>query len=334
MIMERSLLPPPLVRIGYHASHEQYSPRDLLDYVKKAADAGFDAAMCSDHLFPWSERQGHSGFAWSWLGAALEATSLPFGVVNAPGYRYHPVIIAQAAATLAQMYPGRFWIAVGSGEALNEHITGEAWPTKRERNQRLLECATIMRRLWTGETVTHRGQITAVEARVYSLPDRPPDLIAAAITAETAEWAGEWADGLITVSREPEELSKVIEAFHRGGGRDKRVIVQAKHSWAPREEEALRQAVEQWSTNVFDSPVAADLSMPHHFESLARLVSEDQVRREVRISADPARHAAWLRGDIDAGARELFIHNVGRQQTGFIDLFGREVLPGLQKERA
>src|SRR5690606_28228959 len=174
-----------MITPGYHASHEQFPPSALLDYVQRAEAAGFSAAMCSDHFMPWSETQAESGFAWSWLGAALQATQLPFGVVCAPGYRYHPAIIAQAAATLAEMYRDRFWIAVGSGERLNEHITGEAWPPKAERNARLRECADIMRALWAGETVTHRGLVHVEEAKLYSLPERPPLLVGAALSEET-----------------------------------------------------------------------------------------------------------------------------------------------------
>src|SRR5919112_2448835 len=136
-----SLVPWPVTVYVYHCSHEQHAPSALLSYVRAAEAAGFAAAMCSDHFHPWTDAQGQSGFAWSWLGAALQATSLSLGTVNAPGARYHPAIIAQAAATLAEMFPGRFWFAIGSGEALNEAITGDAWPVKAERNARLQECA-------------------------------------------------------------------------------------------------------------------------------------------------------------------------------------------------
>src|ERR687894_2432757 len=146
--------------VGLHCSHEQIPPSRLLEHAKHAEAAGFGAIMSSDHFSPWSERQGESGFAWSWLAAAMATTSLPFGVVNAPRQRYHPAIIAQAAATLSEMFPGRFWLAVGSGEALNEHITGERWPSKPERNARLLECVKLMRALWKGETVSHHGLVT------------------------------------------------------------------------------------------------------------------------------------------------------------------------------
>src|SRR5438874_6590757 len=132
--------------IGYQASHEQFKPSQLLEWAILAEKAGFKAINSSDHFHPWSERQGQSGYAFAWLGAAMQATSLPFGVVCSPGQRNHPAIVAQAAATLNEMFPGRFWVALGSGEAINERITGEKWPAKPERNARLLECAQIIRR--------------------------------------------------------------------------------------------------------------------------------------------------------------------------------------------
>lgn len=212
-----------MVRIGYHASHEQFKPSELLKYVQMAEQAGFTLALSSDHFHPWNERQGQSGFAWSWLGAAMCATpSLSYRVVCAPGQRYHPAIIAQAAATLAEMFPNRFWITVGSGQALNESITGDKWPCKADRNARLKECVDVMRSLWAGETVTHRGLVCVEEATLYSRPDVAPVIIGAAITPETAEWLGGWADGLITTSRPPEQLKKVVDAFRRGGGKANR----------------------------------------------------------------------------------------------------------------
>ncbi|HEX7707459.1 MAG TPA: TIGR03885 family FMN-dependent LLM class oxidoreductase [Thermoanaerobaculia bacterium] len=318
------------MKIGVHASHEQYSPRTLIDHVMKAEAAGFEAAMCSDHLMPWSERQGHSGFAWSWLGAAMQATSLPYGVVNAPGWRYHPVIIAQAAATLQQMFPDRFWIAVGSGEALNEHITGEAWAPKHERNERLLECVTVMRRLWQGETVTHRGHVEVVDARVWSLPERPPRVVGAAITEATAEWMGGWADALITVSAARDRMKRVLDAFRRGGGDGKPILLQAKLSWAPTEREAIDGAMDQWSTNVFNSSIAADLSRPDQFEALSRFVNEEQLRDAVRISSDLDQHIEWIRQDRELGIDELYLHNVNLEQQRFIEAFGRHVLSALR----
>ena len=147
--------------VGFHASHEQLPPSALLDAVVHAEQAGFEAAMCSDHLEPWSVRQGHSGYAWSWLAAALEATRFSLGVVTAPGQRYHPAVAAQKLATLAEMYPGRFWAAIGSGEAINEHVTGDPWPDKDERDARLAATVDVIRRLLAGEEVSTDGPTEA-----------------------------------------------------------------------------------------------------------------------------------------------------------------------------
>ncbi len=205
-----------MTTIGFHASHEQISPGQLLTDVQHAEQAGFAAAMCSDHFAPWSARQGQSGFAWSWLGAALATTKLPFGMVNAPGQRYHPAIIAQAISTLAGMFPGRFWAALGSGEAANEHITGDVWPPKEQRNQRLLECVDVIRRLLAGEEVTHDGLVTVDRARVWERPDPVPLLVAPAASVESAARVAAWADGLVTLNQPVETLRELLLANHGG----------------------------------------------------------------------------------------------------------------------
>src|SRR4029453_15819097 len=174
--------------------------------------------MSSDHFSPWSERQGESGFAWSFLGAALQASALPFGVVNAPGQRYHPAIVAQAAATLAELFPGRLWVALGSGEASNEHITGEGWPSKAPAPGRLRECVDVIRALFTGEVVDHDGLVRVDRARLWTLPAEPPSLIGAAVSADTARWCGGWADGLVTVNQPREALERGGAPFRGGGG--------------------------------------------------------------------------------------------------------------------
>lgn len=316
--------------IGYHASHEQFAPGELLDLAIKAEQAGFTAAMCSDHLYPWSEDQGHSGFAWSWLGAALQATRLPFGVFNAPGYRYHPAIIAQACATLAAMFPDRFWIAVGSGEAVNEHVTGETWPSKPERNARLKECVDVMRALWAGESVTHYGRVTVVDAKLYTRPARPPKIIAGALTPQTAAWAGGWADGLVTVNLAPEKLRAVVDAFRAGGGAGKPLYLQVKLCYAATDDEARRQAHEQWRTNIFSSDVLGTLRTVPEFEAAGQFVRPEDMDAFVRISADPGRHLAWLHEYLELGFDQLYLHNVGRDQLRFIETFGRKVLPDLR----
>ena len=313
--------------IGYHASHEQFPPSQLLRLVQHAEDAGFNAAMCSDHITTWSAAQGESGFAWSWLGAAMHATDLTFGVVNAPGQRYHPAIIAQAVATLNEMFDGRFWIATGSGQALNEHITGDPWPAKDLRNQRLKESVEVMRALWRGETVTHRGLVTVEDARVYSLPEKEPTVIGAAITPATARWLAPRVDGLITVSHPLPKLRQVVEAFRSNGGDGKPMFVQAKHEWAPTDDEALELAYEQWKTNVFASMVTSEFNVPEQFERAARFVKPEDVRNKICASADPAVHVERIRELFDAGFDRVYVHQVGKNQEAFLDTFGEHVLP-------
>ena len=316
--------------IGFHASHEQFRPERLLRLVQAAEAAGFDAAMSSDHWAPWSEAQGESGFAWSWLGAALQATSLPFGVVNAPGQRYHPAIIAQAAATIGVMFPDRFWIAVGSGQLLNEHITGEPWPIKADRNARLRESADIMRRLWAGETVTHTGHVTVSEAHLWTRPERPPMLVGAAVTAETAGWVAEWADALITVVQPDERLDAVVDAFRANGGEGKPMYLQVHLAYAPTDGEARDAAFASWGQNCLDNSVMTSLAHPAQISAAAASVTPDDVGSAVRISSDFGRHVEWLQRDLERGFDALYLHEVGPEQERFVETFGREVLPRLR----
>ena len=318
------------VRVGYHASHEQFVPSELLRLVVEAERAGFQAGMCSDHFAPWSRRQGQSGFSWTWLGAAAQATRLSYGVVCAPVQRYHPAIVAQAAATMEEMFPGRFWLAPGSGEAVNESITGDAWPDKPEREERLEEAVDIVRRLWAGETVTVRSRWFRVRnARLWTRPARPPPLIAAAASAEKAARVARWADGCITVSQPEEKLREVVRAFRANGGRDKPLYLQAKHSWAETDEEALREAHDQWRTNVFRGTVFEDLDSPEKFDFAAEHVRPEDVRPHVRVSSDPERHARWLEEDRRLGFDRVYVHFVGRNQSACVQAFGKGVLPAL-----
>jgi coenzyme F420-dependent glucose-6-phosphate dehydrogenase len=319
--------------VGYHASHEQFGPTELLQRVVQAEHSGFAGAMCSDHFHPWSSEQGNSGHAWSWLGAALQATSFPLGVVNAPVQRYHPAVIAQAAATLSTMFPDRFWLAVGDGQNLNEHITGEPWPAKDERRRRLDEAVGVIRSLWGGETVTHRGRIVVEDAHLYTRPERPPRLVGAATTPATASRVARWADALITISKPLEELRPVLDAFREGGGEGKPLLLQVQLSFAPDETAALSAAHEQWRTNIFESAVLTDLRMPADFEAAAEFVAPGDLTDAVNVSADPSRHLDWLAGYIELGIDELYLHNVHRDQERFIDVFGNEVLPALTMGR-
>jgi probable non-F420 flavinoid oxidoreductase len=313
--------------IGYHASHEQHPPSALLVDARHAEAAGFTGVSSSDHFSPWSARQGESGFAWSWLGAAMQVTQVPFGVVNAPGQRYHPAIIAQAIATLGEMFPGRLWVAMGSGEASNEHITGDPWPDKPTRNARLLECVEVVRALLRGEEVTHDGLVRVDRARLWTLPASPPPLVGAALSAETARWCGGWADGMITVHLPPAELRRIIDAFREGGGEGKPVRVQAKVAWAESDDAALAAAHDQWRANVFDSVLMADVERVEQFDVLSRHVRPEDMRDAVLVSSDLGQHAAWLREILDLDVDEVFVHHVPKEQSAFIDAFGTKVLP-------
>lgn len=321
-----------MTRIGYHASHEQYPPSALLRLVRLAAEAGFQSAMCSDHFHPWTEQQGHSGFAWSWLGAALGATPFSFGVVTVPGgWRYHPAIVAQAAATLAEMYPGRFWIAPGSGELLNEHIVAQRWPAKAERNARLLEAVQIIRRLWDGETVTHSGLLQVEEAKLSSLPESPPLIVGAALSPETAGWMGGWADGMITTVSDRATMEAIVAAFRRGGGEGKPLYLQAQLAFAATDEAALQGAWEQWRAPMIGSDALPELRTPAQFAAASEALSPRDVRERMRVSSDPERHLRWLEQDLELGFAEINLHNVCRdEQKRFIEVFSERVLPKLR----
>jgi probable non-F420 flavinoid oxidoreductase len=316
--------------VGFHASHEQLPPARLLHAVQRAEEAGFDAAMCSDHLAPWSVRQGESGFAWAWLGAAMQATGLPFGVVTAPGQRYHPPVTAQAAATLASMFPGRFWAALGSGEALNEHVTGEPFPPKDERDARLRESVEVIRRLLRGEEVTTDGLVRVDRARIWSLPDVPPPLLTAAVSSETAREGAEWADGLITVDQPRDALRAVIDAYRDAGGHGP-TAVQVHLSWAPTDEEARAIAHEQWRSGLVPAPLAWELDTPEAFDERTADATPDDVAETVQVSSDPAHHLAKLAELAELGFDRIYLHHVGTDQDAFIDTFGEHVLPELKE---
>jgi coenzyme F420-dependent glucose-6-phosphate dehydrogenase len=316
--------------IGYHASHEQFAPSDLVQLVRAAEAAGFDVAKSSDHFHPWSDRQGHSGFAWSWLGAAMQATSLPMGMISAPGYRYHPAILAQAAATIGEMFPGRLWLALGSGEAINEAITGEAWPDKRERNERLRECVDIIRALFAGKTVTHRGRVTVVETKLYSRPATPVPLFGAAVSEATAAWAAGWADGLLTTGGNADAVARVVNAFRDNGGAGKPVHIQHALSWAPSEEEALDNALDQWGPVSAAGDTNWNVSRVADFDAIGALVTEDTIRQRVTVSADLGRHVERIAALMDLGVTAIHLHCVSRNQQEFVDAFGTKVLPALR----
>jgi coenzyme F420-dependent glucose-6-phosphate dehydrogenase len=317
-------------RVAYHASHEQFPPSRLLQLAGLAEKAGFTGISSSDHLQPWTPAQGHSGFAWSWLGAAMATTRLPYSVVTAPGQRYHPAVIAQAAATLEEMFPGRLTVAFGSGENLNEHVTGERWPTKAERNARLKECVEVIEALWAGKTVQHRGLVTVEQTRLYSLPPRPPRWVGAAVSNETARWLGGWADGLVTVSRDLEGLRQVADAFREGGGDGKPMLLKVQVSFARNLEEARRGAHEQWAANTLPSSLLGDLRYPSQFEAAGKAVKPGDLEPMVLLADDAEALAEQVSKFLALGFTEITLHNVNLEQEAFIEACSAVVLPRLQ----
>jgi len=322
--------------IGYAAMFEQFHPNNLLTYTKQAERVGFGAVMASDHFHPWVPQQGQSAFVWAWMGACGAETKLPFGTgVTPPGYRYHPAIIAQAAATLEAMFPGRFYLGLGAGEALNEHIVGEYWPEAPIRIERLFESIEIIQALFTGKVVKHQGKHFHVEsAKLYTRPETPPPIYIATSGPIVAKRTGRTVDGIITVGAADEKIRMLLERFDQGAreaGKDPAKmarILQLHVSWAPTEAEATDNAVREWPNGGMNFP-KADIRNPEDFEAMAKLVRPENYKNRVLISPDPAVHVAHIQHFIDLGFDQVYVHNVGRNQEGFIAVYGKDVIPKL-----
>ena len=318
------------MKIGFHASQEQFSPSHLLKLAQSAEIAGFEAVLSSDHFHPWSQKQGESGFTWSWLGAAMQATNLEFGTVNSPGQRYHPAIIAQAVATLCNLFPDRFFYCAGSGEALNENITGGKWSPKEVRNQRLFESVSIMRQLWQGKHVTHSGLVQIENAKLFSLPKKKPKVYRAALSEKTAKWLSSWADGLITVSQSMEELKKIVRAFQNG--KQKPMILKMQVSYSITEEKALEGAFEQWRNNIFPGEINQNLSSVSQFDILGETVNKEELKKHVLVSNKAEAFIEKIKAYGELGFERIIIHNVNRKQEDFIRFFGTHVLPLIKRK--
>lgn len=323
--------------VGYAASFEQFHPNDLLTYSQQAEAAGFGAVMASDHFHPWVPSQGHSAFVWAWLGALGATTNLKFGTgVTPPGYRYHPAVLAQAAATLEAMYPGRFYLGLGAGEALNEHIVGEYWPEAPVRLERLMESIEIITKLFTGKKIKHRGTHFNVEsARIYTMPETPPPIYVATSGPIMAFRTGKFTDGIITVGAADEKLKMLLERYEKGAreaGKDVALMpkmLQVKVSFADTEEEATAAAIKEWPNGGMAFP-KADIRDPEDFEAMAKLVRPEHYKNRVILTPDLDEHVAQLQHYIDLGFDEIYIHNVARNQTEFIEAYGKRVIPKLK----
>jgi coenzyme F420-dependent glucose-6-phosphate dehydrogenase len=318
-----------MITLGYKLSSEEQSAPDLVRYAQMAQDTGFGFALISDHFHPWTDRQGQSPFVWSVLGAIAQATQrLTVGTaVTCPSMRIHPAVIAQAAATTATLMPGRFFLGVGTGENLNEHIVGQGWPETEVRQARLEEAIEIIRLLWKGGNQSHHGRYFTVEnARLYSLPDSPPPLYVAVGGPRSADLAGRVADGMI--GTEPD--ASLLATFDRAGGAGKPRYAEMTVCWAKDEATAKRIAREHWPTSAMESSLSWELPLPEHFEAVAELVTEEQVAESVTCGPDPERHLAAIRKYAAAGIDHICVHQVGKDQKGFFEFYAEEILPKLK----
>ena len=314
------------MELGYALSSEEHRPLDLVRNAARAEEAGFGFALISDHFHPWIDRQGESPFVWSVLGGIATATErLILGTgVTCPTIRIHPAIVAQAAATTAAMLPGRFFLGVGTGENLNEHVLGQRWPATEIRREMLAEAIEVMRLLWEGDLASHRGRYYTVEnARIYTLPDEPIAVFLAAGGTKAAELAGRIGDGLIGTA--PEE--EVLQAFDEAGGRGKPRYAQMTVCWAEREADARRTAFECWPNAALKGPLGQELPLPSHFEAAAAMVTEDEVAEMVVCGPDAEAYAARIDEYVDAGYTHVYLHQVGADQEGFLRFCASEVLP-------
>jgi coenzyme F420-dependent glucose-6-phosphate dehydrogenase len=330
-----------MATIGYAAALEQFHPTDLLDWCGQAEAAGFTAGvMVSEHFHPWTPQQGQSAFAWSFMGALGLRTSLRFGTgVTCPTFRYHPAVVAHAAATLGAMFPGRFWLGLGAGEALNEHILGGPWPEIGVRSAMMFEAIEIINKLFTGEVVRHRGaHFTLESARLYTLPEQRVPIYVATAGPLNAKRTGRMADGMITVGAADAKLRDLWENNDIGAreaGKDPATmpkILQLHLSWARTEEAAVDNAMREWPNGGMAFP-KQDIRNPEDFAAMAKLVRPEHFENRMLIGADLERHIANIQHYVDLGFDEVHIHNVGRDQAEFIDVFGREVLPHLRLDR-
>ena len=317
-----------MAEFGYWLSSEEHTPSDLVRNAVMAERAGFEWAMISDHYHPWIDAQGHSAFVWSVIGGIASTTErLHLGTgVTAPIIRIHPAILAQAAATSAAMMPGRFFLGVGTGENLNEHVTGERWPPYPVRAEMLREAVEVMRLLWQGGLKSHRGKYYTVEnARLYTLPEQPPPILVAAGGPKSAKLAAEIGDGLINSSPGKE----VVNAYKQAGGKDRPVHGQFTFCWARTYDEALDSAHKRWPTSALKGTLTQELPLPSNFEDAASLVTKDMIAESMVLGPDPAPYVERIRRYVDSGFTHIYLSQIGLDQEGFIDFWKRELQPAL-----
>jgi G6PDH family F420-dependent oxidoreductase len=316
------------VKIGYFLSSEEYTPAELLAQAQAAERAGFEALWISDHYHPWVDAQGQSAFVWSTIGALSQVCRLPVTTaVTCPTMRIHPAVVAQAAATSAVLHEGRFVLGVGTGEALNEHILGAAWPQADVRLEMLEEAVEVMRKLWRGDFVNHHGKHYTVEhARIYTLPDTPPPIYVSGFGGKSIELAARIGDGYVSTMPDAE----MVRRFRDAGGGDKPCQAGFKAAYADSEDEGARIAYERWPNAGVPGELSQVLPSPRHFEQAAQLVKPEMMKESFVCGRDADAHLEMIDQYAQAGFDEIYVANTGPNWAGLFDLYQREVLPRLR----
>ena len=325
--------------VGYSASMEQFHPNDLVRWSQEAEDVGFGGVFASEHFHPWTPEQGQSGFVWTFFGALGHATkNMRFGTgITCPTFRFHPAVVAHAAATTEAMFPGRFYLGLGSGEALNEHVIGGVWPEAPTRLAMMMEAVEIINKLFTGKVVKHKGEYFTLEsAKLYTMPESgPPPIYIATAGVITAERTGKMTDGLITVGAADDKIKGLFERFERGAkavGKDPATmpkLIQIHTSWADSEQEALDNAMHEWPNGGMPFP-KQDIRNPEDFQAMAKMVRPENYKNRVLISPDWEAHRAHVQKYIDLGFDEVYVHNCGRNQSEWVAGMGKHVIPYLK----
>ena len=317
-----------MTEFGLALSSEEHPPNDLVRFAQRAEETGFEFAMISDHFHPWTDAQGQSSFVWSVIGGIAQATGrIRLGTgVTCPTIRMHPAIVAHAAATSAAMMDRRFFLGLGTGENLNEHVVGEGWPAPDERLAMLEEAVEVIRLLWQGGYQTHRGEFYDVEqARLYTLPDEEPAIAVAAAKTNAAELAGRVGDAFITTS--PDE--ELVGAFRSAGGDGKPVYGQVTGCWAPSEEEGAKLACEIWPNAALGGDLGQELALPLHYEQATENVTSQEIAEAIPCGPDPERWLEDIRAYEQTGFTHVYFHQIGRDQQGFLRFWREELQPKL-----
>jgi G6PDH family F420-dependent oxidoreductase len=315
---------------GYFLSTEEYSPAQLLEQARLAQEAGFDNLWISDHFHPWTDTQGESPFVWSMIGAISQVCDLPITTaVTCPTTRIHPAVIAQAAATSAVLLgENRFRLGIGTGEALNEHILGGPWPPAAVRLEMLEEAVEVIRLLWSGKDITHHGKHYSVEnARIYTLPEQPPQILMSAFGPLATDLAAKIADGFISTKPDKE----MLERYRSGAKPQTTSQVGFKVAWAPTQDEGVGHAHRIWPNSGLPGELAQILPTPQHFEQASTLVTQDMTREAVTAGNDPEEHVQTFAPYTDAGFDEVYVANMGPHYAEMLKRYGEEVLPALRR---